>query len=156
METGSAYPCTLNCKIGSVSEGAISIDFALICGYYGYMFNTPLQKQQSKLHGYFFSSLRTTPESENSKLFFPSLLFFIYFASWVGRKLRLRLCPVKSKLKVKKLPMRASLFSIKTLFWTTGNIFSLSFSHWIKKKEKKKGAYGLNFSSSPFYSRQQV
>lgn len=56
----------------------------------------------------------------------------------MGRKLRFRLCPVKSKLKVKKLPMRASLFSIKTLFWTTGNIFSLSFSHWIKKQKKKQ------------------
>lgn len=159
METGSTYPCTLNCKrrwSALCPRGLSALTLHLFVVTMGTCSTHHCRNSSPNYMDTFFSSLRTTPESENSKLFFffsPSLLFFIYFASWVGRKLRFRLCPVKSKLKVKKLPMRASLFSIKTLFWTTGNIFSLSFSHWIKKT-KTKGAYGLNFSSSPFSSRQ--
>lgn len=93
--------------IGSVSEGAISIDFALICGYYGYMFNTPLQKQQSKLHGYFFSSLRTTPESENSKLFFfffPQFAVFHLFCFLGGEEIEVQTVPSEIQAQGKETP----------------------------------------------------
>lgn len=49
--------------------------------------------------------------------------FSIGFVSWVGGKLRFRLSLSPSKLKVKKHPMRASLFSINPLFGPQGISF---------------------------------
>lgn len=61
-----------------------------------------------------------------------------------------RLYPMKSKLEVKKLPMRVSLFSIlkknKTTFSGPQGIYFLYLLAIGKK------ACGLNFSSSPFSS----
>lgn len=68
----------------------------------------------------------------------------ICFVSWAGRKLRFRPSLFsQSELKVKKRPMRASLFSIRPPFWTTGSSLSCS---WKQKKRR----FGLNFASSLF------